>query len=469
MSARRRLPSCLLVAGLLAGCGGERAREPAAAARAVPPGTNLVLISIDSLRPDHLGAYGYRRLTSPHLDRLAREGIVFERAWSTTTWTLPAHLSMLSSLVPPVHNVRRTNERVSEKVELLPERLAQAGYRSAAVVSGLFLDRRYGFDQGWEVYDDRTAFAGGDLHEHENVSSGRVHARALELLDRLQSEPFFLFLHYFDVHYDYRPPPPYDRLFDPDYAGPVSGTHFARDLLRRRELAARDLEHLVALYDGEIRWVDAWLGRLFAELERRGLGERTLVVVTSDHGEEFLEHRRFGHAQNLYEPTLRVPLLVRLPGGRLGGRRSEVPVSLTDLAPTLAAAAGLPPPSGWMGRDLLPLLEGRGSIAPADLYADLFGRRRALIADGAWKAILERRYVRGRDQRRARSLELFDLARDPGERDDRAAADATRAETLRRRLERAWHGFQRAAAGLDAGRVENDPEFEKELRALGYL
>ncbi len=467
------VPSALALTVLLAACGAEReASAPAPAAVAsLPARPNLLLISIDSLRPDHLGAYGYARETSPNLDRFAAQAALFERSWAVSSWTLPTHLSIFSSLPPPVHGVRKGAQKINPEALLLTEVLAGAGYRSAAAVSGLYLDRRFGYDQGWEIYDDRTAFGQGSVHEHANVSSERIHRRALELLDQLQSPgpdgvaPFFLFLHYFDVHYDYVPPSPFDRMFDPNYTGTVDGRNFARDLLKLRALPERDLEHVRALYDGEIRWVDDWLGKLFVELERRGLDETTLVVVTSDHGEEFLDHGRFGHVQNLYDSALRTPLLVRLPGGLGGERRFAQAVGQLDLAPTLAAAAGIVAPPAWQGRDLMPLLTGRGELAPADLHADLFGRQRALVAPDGWKAILSRR----QHQKSHRSLELYELGSDPRERQDRAESDPGQGAEMRTRIERAYRRFQKAAVGLESGKVATDPEFERQLRALGYL
>lgn len=441
----------LLAAALAAACGG----------RAQPP--NVVLISIDSLRPDHLGAYGYGRDTSPHLDALAKSSVVFERAWSTSSWTLPPHVSLLTGLLSNAHGVTQRTRRIPAAMPLLPELLAAGGYRSAAVVSGMFLHRRYGFDRGWADY--RDDIVGPDRAMHRLVSSELVHARLLEQLDRLGSGPFLLFAHYFDVHYDYAPPPPWDRHFDPGYDGPLTGADFARTTIFRRDLPPRDLEHLIALYDGEIRWVDEWLGRLFGELERRGLAEDALIVVLADHGDEFYDHDQLGHAKNLYDSTLRIPLIVRFPGGRHGGRRVDAPVSLVDVAPTILRAAGLDAPVAWPGRDLARAFTSDG-LPGAPIIADLnmTSRRRTILLDG-WKAIFSLRH----GLRAPTRSELYDISRDTRERDDRAEADSERLEALRQRLEAEHHRALEIAARYRREKVRRDPGFDRGLRALGYL
>jgi arylsulfatase A-like enzyme len=429
---------------------------------------NIVLISIDSLRADHLGAYGYHRPTSPNIDRIAAEGIVFERAYSTTSWTLPSHLSMLSGRYPDDHGVVNDMTRLGDGVELLPELLATEGYRSAAVVSGLYLHGRYGYDRGWERYDDRLA----PLKKAQEigpeaasrVTSDAVHAAAVGLLDHLEGGPFFLFLHYFDVHFDYRPPPPWDTAFDSDYTGPVDGLG-VRDLKdARARLPERDLEHLVALYDGEIAWVDHWLGELDAELTRRGLRDRTMLIVTADHGEEFYEHGRLAHQANLFDTTLQVPLVVRLPGGRFAGIRSAEPVSLVDLLPTITDPAGARRPPRLPGRNLIPRRSTWREPAPADLHAGLAATQKALIR-GPWKLIAvarERRLDPGR-------LYLSNRLDAPGELTNLAEADRRFTARLFVDLRRMSTDLARSSRAHPPVPLSRTPELESQLRALGYL
>ena len=450
--AGRRGLACwaLLILALATGCGHRK-----------PP--NVVLISIDSLRADHLGPYGYARDTSPHLDALAKRSVVFDHAFSTTTWTLPSHASLFTGLYPNAHGVTRRNLRIPEAVPLLPELLAAHGYRSAAVVSTMFLHRRYGFDQGWVDY--RDDIVGPNLAMHSLVSSPLVHERALQLLDELGAGPFLLFVHYFDVHYDYIPPPPWDTRFDPEYKGTIDGRNYATSTIFRRHLPARDLEHVEALYDGEIRWVDEWLGKLFAELERRGLADDALIVVLADHGDEFYDHGHLGHAKNLYDSTLRVPLIVHFPGGRHGGRHVAIPVSLVDVAPTILAAAGVDPPADWPGRDLARAF-GDGGLPRVPVFADLrYTSIRRAVIDGDWKAIFTFRRRRPEPAWR----ELYDLASDPLELHDRTAADPDRVDSMWRRLESRQRLDGQIRLRFGRARIQHDEAAERQLRALGYL
>ena len=205
---------------------------------------NVLLISVDSLRADHLGTYGYERDTSPAIDALAAEGVVFEAAFSHAPWTLPAHASLLTSLYPRSHRADRLKARLAPGVETIASVLSAAGYDTAAVVTGPFMKRIFGLDAGFRSYDDSLATR--SLRESAaGVTSDRLHQRALRQLERLEP-PFFLFLHYWDVHYDYEPPEPYDRLFDPDYDGTMDGRGFERNPEVNAGMDRRDLEHLVS-------------------------------------------------------------------------------------------------------------------------------------------------------------------------------------------------------------------------------
>jgi len=451
----RAARSALLAACFAVACAPSTARPP-----------NILLISIDSLRADHLGCYGYGPATSPHLDRLASQGTVYEQAFSTTTWTLPAHLSLLASLYPDEHGVHDRHTRIAEQAELLPERLAAAGYRSRAVVSAPYLDRLWGFDQGWESWDDSVAVPRGigrNARSHRAINSPDVHSHALAALDELGTGPFLLFVHYWDVHYDYLPPAKYWRRFDPKYRGRFAARNYELSPRVAPGMNPRDLQHVVALYDGEIAWVDDWIGKLFAELERRGLFDDLVIVVTADHGDEFFEHGEKGHRKNLYDTTLQVPLIVRLPHGAGGGRRVTTAVSLVDVAPTLAALAGVPPGADWVGRDLAP--RGAGEPPAADLFADLHDELVAIVR-GSSKLIVSRRDgTLRRDE-----AQLYDLAADPLEKCDLAASETERADRLLAALDAARERFGRVAARLPSPPVPNlDRMLEEQLRALGYL
>jgi arylsulfatase A-like enzyme len=474
---------------------------PASRAAAAPPAAadgdrryNVLFISIDSLRADHLGCYGYRRETSPTIDRLAREGVLFETAVADSSWTLPTHASMLTGLPQGVHGLRRGRARLAPGVVTLPEVLRAAGYRTRGLWSGPYLHPVFGFDQGFApgdyegvigaiCYDDPGFAGGGDdarqtaveqTHRlaHRSVTSPELVRRAEAFLATAGENPFLLFLHFFDVHYDYVPPEAYWRRFDPGYDGGVTARDFGANAAIHRGMAARDLEHIVALYDGEILFTDTHIGHLLSALDRLGLAGRTLVVLTSDHGEEFFEHGEKGHRNNLYDETLLVPLIMRLPGVLPAGRRVSSQVRQIDIMPTILDLLGLPVPATVMGASVAAAATGGASgdagPAVARLVRRTEGARERLTAArfGTTKIV---RVERDGEER----IELYDLERDPGERAplDGAGLDRRLPGAVRALAEVAeTESRARERLGLDGGGDATlPPDVEEALRALGYL
>ena len=383
--ARVRCAPLWMLAWLAAGCG-DGARDPR---------PNVLLLSLDSVRADFVGAYGATlphapgRSPTPALDRLAAEGVLFTDALSTTSWTLPAHATLLTGVPELVHGVEQDGQSLPPELPTLAETLGARGYRTYGVYSGPYLDPRYGFARGFERYEagygravasavGEVARASARVAELEGGSPERlrvaVDARAraeqtLELASHRDSSsrdvtdlvlaeiaraaddgrPFFLFAHYFDPHYDYAPPEAFERAFDPDYAGQMVGRDFFSDpdvsvfdaaspTGRRRVVDERDLEHLEALYAGEIAWTDSQVGRVLDALEERGLAANTLVVVVGDHGDEFFEHGSIGHRQTLHEEVTRVPCLLRLPGRLAAGERRSGWTTLAGVNEEIVAA-----------------------------------------------------------------------------------------------------------------------------------
>ena len=367
------------------------------------PRPNLLLVSVDCLRADHLSCYGYERQTSPTLDALAAEGVRFERALSSSPWTLPAHLTMLTGLPVSAHGVDddRLWSRTDRSGKPLPpplkgvfvaEPLRAAGYRTAGFYSWKYLEPRFGFGPGFETWERKAHTfyshpevgplyerlrAAGDLagqqalveryptlFDDTHPSSPEVIDAAADWLDERASagddDPFFLFVHLFDVHDPYHPPEPYYSLFADGYEGEIDGRRVTtRDSPVVGDMPARDLERLVSLYDGAIRFVDSEIGRLLAKLEKLGLKQNTLVVVTADHGEEFFEHGHKTHRRQVYLESISVPLILRWPAGLpSAGRVVQGNVGLVDVTPTLYAAAGVRSPVPTLGVDLLPLARG---------------------------------------------------------------------------------------------------------------
>jgi arylsulfatase A-like enzyme len=474
-----RLSTVLTVAGLaiaIAGVASHAARAlPNAAGPFPPPETpNVVLISIDTLRPDHLGGYGYSRDTSPALDALAAGGARFTTAVSPTSWTLPAHVTLLTALPPEVHGVVDDRLRLGAATVTLAEILRARGYATAGFVSGPYLDAGYGFARGFDHYDDWSAVRLSHPAVHRARTSPALFGAVEEWLGGWQDgpaprRPFFVFIHAWDVHYDFNPPPPYDTLFDPEYAGTTDGLDFETGSGVHAGMPARDLAHVVALYDGEIRYVDDWIGRFVQSLRRRAVLDDTIVVVTSDHGEEFFEHGMKGHRNALYEESIRVPLIIHHPARIRAGTVVDRQVRLMDVAPTvldltgtaLPPTFGLPPSAGaYAARSLVPLLDGRdGSASSPPSFASLQPHAQSAIRHETRKLILT--------PFAATAEQLFDLATDPAERANLAGTDPTSREALRAELT-TWHDAARAAArNAEAATMSED--HEAALRALGYI
>lgn len=409
---RAALPSAFLLLAAAAGCGGERPRGPAEP-------LNVILISIDSLRADRLGCYGHRPEfapeipVSPQLDALAAEGAVFDAAWSTTSWTLPAHMALLTGLSDRVHGVVNDEYALHPQRRSVAQEFQDAGYATAGFYSGPYLDPRYGFGRGFARYEsallpfeqapaekraeivaelrrlgaEPTPKNVTDRWSHWDVTSPRVSAGGIEFLEQSRDRPFFLFLHYFDAHYDYIPDAAEAGLgarFDPEYRGTMDGArwYFNPAVIDQasgeRRIGERDLRHVMALYDAEIHWVDRHIGALLQRLKDLGLYERTIVCVTADHGDEFFEHGGIGHRSTLYQELTRIPLILRIPGGTPPGRRVPELVRIYDLAPTLLDYALGGTLAETCGASLRPYLEG-DAAPPRALQQRIFGFHRGRV------------------------------------------------------------------------------------------
>ena len=459
------------------------------------PPYNVVVISIDSLRADHLGCYGYPRPTSPHLDALARDGVVYENAIAESSWTLPTHISMLTGLSSYVHGIEHDEVRLGDDVPRLAVRLREAGYRTKGIFSGPYLDPIFGFGVGFDEYEaeygdlaadgpdlERDASEGAwravmrdaNQRSHRTITSPAVTERAIEFIGRDAPEPFFLFLHYFDVHYDYIPPESLWREFDPDYDGEMTGDDFQKNPAIHPDMAPRDLEHLIALYDAEIRFTDQYIGMLLDALERGGLTDRTLVVVTSDHGEEFFEHGGKGHRHTLFDEVLKVPLVLRMPGRIPAGTRVPSLVRHIDLAPTILSLLEVPFEGALSGTSVVG--DWSTSGGPVDRTAIsrlLMPDRKTLWVSARTSS---RKYVVNTRGKRTREM-LYDLAEDPAEQRPLATRvlsgddlqelsgfmDVLAQRESEEALLREMHGGARPRG------VELTDDIQERLRSLGYI
>ncbi|HSL18185.1 MAG TPA: tetratricopeptide repeat protein [Methylomirabilota bacterium] len=428
---RRRLAIPLALLAIAAACSRPEPGPTLLSPAAEPP--SFLLITLDTTRPDRLEPYGAVDVETPALAALARDGVVFDHAVATTPVTAPSHASLLTGLYPPRHGVHNNStHHLGEGALTLAERLAGAGYRTAAFVSTVILDHRYGLGQGFQVYDDdiRSATPSG-VQRRMTVDrpADATTDRALDWLDGLDGgAPFFLWVHYYDPHIPYAPPPPFDERY--------SGRP----------------------YDGEVAFMDSQIGRL---LEHPAVAAgRVVVAAVADHGESLGEHGERTHGLLVYDSTLRVPFILRLPGGPRGLRVSA-PVSLVDLAPTFAELAALPPEVDPPdGRSLLPLLNAG---APGDASDRMvFAESQVPFLAYGWSPLrsVRRGWLKLID---APTVELYDLAGDPGELDNLAPRRPAEVARLAAELE-AWE-----AAGGAASTLEVDPETARELRALGYV
>jgi arylsulfatase A-like enzyme len=351
----RALPVLLLLAALsaLPACGAGD--EALAAARSGPSsGTqrpSVILVSIDTLRQDHVGFHGYERDTTPQLDRLAARSLVFERAYSVMSWTLVAHMSMLTGLHPAQHGVVSQDQALSAAVPTLAERLQAEGYATLGFYDSKWLDPRYGSHRGFDVYRRHRGAEQAGAHLFEALAASP------------RERPIFAFLHLMDVHNQpltdssstmYAPPEPFASQFLQGARERIQGLDMEAAWETGGLVDADQHEALVALYDGGIRSVDDLLGRWITAWERAGLLDNTLLIVTSDHGEG-LDQRGTGYGGHghIYEEGLRVPLIIHLPGDARAGERIDTPVSLIDVLPTVLSFAGLEQDSWLPGQALL--------------------------------------------------------------------------------------------------------------------
>lgn len=393
---------------------------------------SILIITTDTTRADHLSPYGADNVTTPNIQKLADNGILFENAESVAPITLVAHTSIMTGLLPPQHGVRNNGTHyVPKEVETLAERLKAAGYHTGAIVSAAVLEKRYGLDQGFDWYDD-------DLSEGRERSPRVVPDRpaeftvnhALEWLNKLPDDgkPFFLWVHFYDPHGNYSPPPPY------------------RDQFRER------------LYDGEIAYMDHEIGRLLADRHLRG--DEVITTLLADHGESLGEHGENTHAILVYESTLHVPFIMHVPGGPKGLRIDER-ITQVDLVPTLLDLLGMKEDPKFLGKTLVPLIEGRGTYGPRPLYSETYlpyytygwAKLRAL-REGRWKYI------------DAPTPELYDLKRDPRELSNLYKSEPGEAHDLTRDLKELL-----ASIGNPEKETELalDSESMEKLRALGYI
>jgi len=441
--------------GALAGC---RPSSP-------PRPRNVLLISIDSLRADRLGCQGNPRPTSPTLDRLAAAGTRFARTYAPSSWTLPSHATLLTGTTQARHGALAPDRPLRDDVTTLATRLAARGYHTRGVFSGPFLEARYGFARGFDEYVSCEGFDAGSKNalglSHSTRTSECARDRVTTWSRTEGDGPFFWFVHLWDVHFDYVPPARYVGRFDPDYAGRLDGRH----ILGRGfpgTASQRDVAHLLARYDGELRWVDDTIARLLHHMQHAGLLDGTLVVVTADHGDEFHEHGFKMHRRTVYAESVHVPLILAGPGVPRG-RVIETPVALVDVAATILDLLGVPA-AGMDGGSLRPLMDGATRAHPP-VVSVLYQSREKTPPQPLTVAVRQDAITLLRPLHEPTWI-AFDPIHDPLEQNPMPVRD----RALQRQAQQAAvHARVRPAAGAGPGTIELSPAKRRSLRALGYL
>jgi choline-sulfatase len=440
------------------------------AASSVRRPRNVLLYLVDTLRADHLSPYNQgTRVRTPGLASFVQQAVTMRRAHSQENWTKPSVATLLSSLMPWEHTAVEDASVVPESVALLPELLREQGFFTGSFIANGYVSDRFGFQQGWHTY--RNYIREGRRNDAEFVA-----ADVLRWLDeREDARPFFLYVHTIDPHVPYRRREETLSLYgDTRYSGPAAVANNAdllgRVKLGRVTLAAADRAHLEALYDGEITYHDIHFQTIMDGLERRHLADDTLVIITSDHGEEFWDHGSVGHGHSVYEELLHVPMFVRHPGlptDRAAVREVGDDVGLVDVLPTIFDALGLPAPEGISGRSFLPALLGQSNSAPVATVSGFMENWRTVTLSDL-KLI----------HRANGTFRLFDLASDPSEQHDLAPQRPLAVRHLRALLglrladaDPVARGPRRGARPREhqATSTRIDPETAAQLRALGYL
>jgi arylsulfatase A-like enzyme len=420
----------------------------------------VFLIVIDTCRADHLSCYGYPLNTSPRIDRFAKDSIRFTTAVSQSPWTLPSVASILTSAYPSTHGATGTIKEGFHRLEgVRPATvlLSEKGFTTQAIINNSFFNARFGMAEGFQGYDNFNC-------SNDRIrDAGRTCAMAADWLEERDERQggLFLFLHLFDPHLDYDPPDAYRTRFVPEglktsLSGPVT-LETVRAIGKQGGATAGDLAYLISQYDGEIAYCDDALGGFFSALKRMDLYDRALIILTSDHGEEFLDHQGLDHGHTLFDELIRVPLIIKMPGNAEAGRVVSSQVRLIDIMPTIFDVLDLSPPGDMAGSSLLPLIRGRdpGHGRQAFSEALLYGEEKKSIRDESIKLIYDP--VGGRHM-------LFDLSQDPKEQRNLYRRRPDAAEKMRAKL-----AAYLKAERTTGKRVELDAETMDNLRALGYM
>ncbi|MFQ6104701.1 MAG: sulfatase [Candidatus Glassbacteria bacterium] len=426
---------------------------------------SIILISLDTLRADHLGCYGYERETSPHIDAFSKGSVTFRNAMSPSSWTLPSQMSLFTSQYDLEHGAAKELVQIDTERRglMFAELLKDKFYTNAAYTGGGWLDPQYGFGKGFDTY----SFQETDYRDPIPTS-------VFEFIEKNRDTTFFLFLHTYCIH-NYFSPSKYSEIFDSECNGKFYRWQDIQKFIRLFRISPlekpsekKELQHLVNLYDASIKYVDDRLGALFQKLEELGIYDDLMIIITSDHGEEFGEHRHTFHGHALYNELIHIPLIVKFPGGEYAGTEVETVFGLIDLVPTILEYLGLETRSWMRGRSAMSAIRGE-SIEDLHAYSDLLNNevlkfslrtnRHHLIYETIASGLKKEEYG---------NFMLFDIVNDPAEQLDIAAWDSEIFNSLKEELRLMM--FQMMPAKLERlEEVKMRVDLKKRLRAMGYV
>jgi arylsulfatase A-like enzyme len=418
---------------------------------------NIILISIDTLRADHLGCYNYPRDTSPSVDKFREDAILFRRCTAQSSSTLTSHASILTSLIPSHHGAFFTRgQALPDNIKTMAELLKEKGYRTISFNDGGQIAPQFGLTQGFDKYESMS-----DKIKAEHLNFNRIVTKTMTWLDENPAEKFFLFLHTYETHHPYTPKKRQLKLFESNYKGDLNWqvTVEMIEKINKGEikLTGEDKQHIINTYDAEIRSMDESFGLLIDYLKKKKLYDNTLIIFTSDHGEEFGEHGTWAmHSHTLFNELLHVPLLFKLPGSKFASRKVNHLVLSIDILPTVMDLLGEKMSKDFEGSSLVPLIKG---IPPKKPVFAISQRDMQQTYVSAYWSVMTRKW-------KLYDAKLYDILNDPGELKDISAAH----EELKTSLQKyALKYMKRRDKKFTGEKITLDDELRKKLKSLGYL
>ena len=420
-----------------------------------PEGPNIIVISIDTLRADHLGSYGYERNTSPNIDKLAEKGILFENAYSQGSWTFPSMASMHTSLYPTQIGVDNLNTKIHDSFMTLAEHMKDNFYKTYAIISSIVVSEPLGFSQGFDTFDQDS------IRKKFELSSHIVTDKAIEYMSGKKGSKFFLWLHFTDPHFNYAHHPEYN--YSEGYSGSL-GDNLSYEFLKKEKefLDDNDIQYIKDLYDEEISYTDYHIGRLLDAAGKLGLMDNTVIILTADHGEEFMERARLGHGKTLFQEVIHVPLIIYVPSDNgSGGERANSSVEVKSIGKTVLDLSGIVN-TQFRGQNLLSAAEGEGneSYAYSQMANGEGGRplSETIISD-KWKLI---------NNLKLGEYRLYDLESDPDEKNNLFNVEQSGVDIIKRELLTKLSEINTERIG-EPDKVVFKEEDIKKLKALGYI